>query len=76
MEQVDVRDRSIKDLLKEWKVVRDYTLALANQCTEAQSEFMGTASNWKVSTRTMFWVIIGHQKHHEAVLQARYFNQN
>lgn len=72
MEQVDVSNRTIKDLLKEWKAVRDNTLFLAKQCTEEQSRFLGTASNWKVSVRAYFYIIIGHQLHHMKVLKERY----
>ncbi len=72
MEEAKVDDRSIKDLLKEWKAVRDNTLALAEQCSEEQSKFLITASNWKVSVRALFFIIIGHQLHHIKVLQERY----
>lgn len=72
MEEVDVSRRTIKDLLKEWKVVRDNTLFLLAQCTEAQSTFLGTASGWKVTPRAMFYVIVGHQVHHMNVLKERY----
>lgn len=75
MEGVDVSNRTIKDLLKEWKVVRDNTLFLLKQCTEQQSAFLGTASGWKVTPRAMFFVIIGHQIHHMNVLKERYFVQ-
>jgi len=72
MEVTKVNDRSIKDLLKEWKAVRDNTLALAVQCSEEQSAFLLTASNWKVSVRALFFIIIGHQLHHIKMLQERY----
>lgn len=72
MEVTKVDDRSIKDLLKEWKAVRDNTLALAAQCSEEQSTFLLTASNWKVSVRALFFIIIGHQLHHIKMLQERY----
>lgn len=72
MEQVDVSKRTLKDLLKEWKAVRDNTLFLAQQCSEEQSQFLGTASNWKVSVRAYFYVIIGHQLHHMKVLRENY----
>lgn len=72
MEQVDVSNRTIKDLFKEWKAVRDNTLFLHDQCSEEQSKFLGTASNWKVSVRAYFFVIIGHHLHHVAVLKERY----
>lgn len=72
MEEAHVDGRSIKDLLKEWKTVRDNTLFLLKQCTEAQSQFQITAANWKVSVRALFFIIIGHQLHHMAILKAKY----
>jgi len=72
MEQVDVTRRSMKDLLKEWKAVRDNTLFLLSQCTEEQSKFVGTASNWKVSVRAYFYIIVGHHLHHDRVLREKY----
>jgi hypothetical protein len=72
MEEVDVSKRTVKDLLKEWKAVRDNTLFLLAQCSEQQSKFLGTASGWKVTARAMFFVIIGHQIHHMNVLRERY----
>lgn len=72
MEQVNVSNRTVKDLLKEWKTVRENSIFLAKQCSEEQSKFMGTASNWKVSARTMFWVIVGHQLHHMEIVKERY----
>ncbi|HOY08076.1 MAG TPA: DinB family protein [Saprospiraceae bacterium] len=74
MEQVDVSNRTIRDLLKEWKAVRDNTVFLCEQCTEEQSKFLGTASNWKVSVRAYFFIVIGHHLHHVAVLRERYLS--
>lgn len=73
MEEAPVNARSIKDLLKEWKAVRENTLALLAQCSEEQSKFLITASNWKVSVRALFFIIIGHQLHHMKVMRERYF---
>ena len=72
MEQVDVSNRSIKDLLKEWKAVRDNSIFLCQQCTEEQSTFVGTASNWKVSVRAYFFIMVGHHLHHLGILKERY----
>ncbi|MCB9353389.1 MAG: DinB family protein [Lewinellaceae bacterium] len=72
MEEVDVSTRTIKDLLKEWKTVRDNTLFLLAQCSDEQSTFLGTASGWKVTPRALFFVIIGHQLHHMNVLKEKY----
>jgi uncharacterized damage-inducible protein DinB len=74
MELVDVSNRTLPDLLKEWKAVRDNTLFLLDQCTEEQSRFQGIASNWKVTPRAYFFIITGHQLHHFQVLQRHYLN--
>jgi hypothetical protein len=76
MEQVDVSGRTTDDLLKEWKAVRDNTIFLCQQCTEKQSLFCGTASNWKVSVRAYFFIIIGHHLHHIGVLRERYLSHD
>jgi DinB superfamily len=74
MEQVNVSGRTIGELLQEWKAVRDNTIYLCQQCTEQQSQFCGTASNWKVSVRAYFFIIIGHHLHHVGVLRDRYLS--
>lgn len=70
MEQVEAGERSMASLLKEWKSVRDNTLFLLEQCSEEQSRFIGRASNWDVSVRALFYIIIGHQMHHMNVLRS------
>ena len=75
MEYADVSNRSIKDLLKEWKAVRDNTIFLHNQCTDEQAQNIGTAGNWKSSARAYFYIIIGHHLHHLAVLKERYLSE-
>lgn len=72
MEQVDVSQRSVRDLLKEWKNVRDNTIYLCLQCTEEQSRFIGTASNWKSSVRAYFFIVIGHHLHHLHIIREHY----
>ena len=75
MEEVDVSNRTIKDLLKEWKMVRENTIYLLRQCSEKQSAFPGTASGWKATPRALFFIIIGHQIHHINVLKESYLPQ-
>jgi DinB superfamily len=72
MEFADVNQRTTKDLLKEWKVVRDNTLFLLNNCSEAQSLQRGTASNFNSSVRAYFYIIAGHHTHHLNVFKAKY----
>lgn len=72
MEHADVRQRSVADLLKEFKTVRESTLMLLAQCSEEQSAMTGVASTFKVSVRANFYIIIGHHLHHMQVLKERY----
>jgi hypothetical protein len=72
MEYSDVSNRTIKDLLKEFKMVREHTLLLLKHCSEAQSKQTGTASGFKFSVRAYFYIIAGHHIHHLGVYRARY----
>ncbi|MDX2135241.1 MAG: DinB family protein [Saprospiraceae bacterium] len=72
MEQSNAANRTIKDLLREWKAVRDNTLFLLDQITDEQSVFPGTASNWKTTPRALFYIIAGHQLHHHKVFRELY----
>jgi len=74
MEYADVSDRTVKDLMKEWKVVRENTIHLISQCSEKQSQHAGTAGNFKVSARACFYIIIGHHLHHLEILKERYLS--
>ena len=74
MEEADVSQRTIADLFKEWKTVRDNTLFLLQHCTEGQSAFIGTASGWKVSPRALFYIIAGHHIHHLNLLRDKYLS--
>ena len=76
MEEVDVTHRTIKDLMKEWKIVRDNTLYLLKQCTEEQAAFAGTASGWKATPRALFFIIAGHQIHHLTSLREKYLTDD
>ena len=64
--------RSIKDLLTELSVVRQSTLALFKTFSDEQLMRSGLASNNRMSVRTLGFVIIGHQNHHQQVFSERY----
>ncbi len=75
MEEVDVSNRTLKDLLKEWKAVRENTVFLLKQCTEKQSTFLGTASGLKCTPRALFFVLIGHHIRHNRLLRELYLTK-
>ncbi len=72
MEEVDVSRRTLRDLALEWKAVRDNTLFLLQQCTEAQSTFPGLASGWRSTPRALFFIIAGHHLHHLEIIRRHY----
>jgi hypothetical protein len=72
MEQADVSNRTVKDLLKEFKIVREHSLLLLKQCTEEQSKQKGTASGHLVSVRAYFYILLGHHLHHMNVYKSAY----
>ncbi len=72
MEEVDASKRTLKDLLREWKVVRDNTLFLIRQCTEEQARFPGLASGLRSTPRALFYIIAGHHLHHLDILRVHY----
>ena len=72
MEQTDVSKKSLAELLKELKTVRENSISIFKNMTEAQSKFIGSASGWPVSARTMGWCVLGHCVHHLTILRERY----
>lgn len=72
MEYSDVSNRTIKDLLKEYKLVRDHTLMLLKFTSEEDSKRTGMASNAVLSVRALFFVIAGHHIHHLNIFRERY----
>ncbi len=72
MEEVDASTRTLKDLLQEWKAVRDNTLFLLRQCTETQARFPGIASGLRSTPRALFYIIAGHHLHHLDTLRTYY----
>jgi uncharacterized damage-inducible protein DinB len=71
-ENADVSKRTIKDMIAEWKAVQANTLFLLKQCTEEQAALVGKASNWPITPRALFYIIVGHRLHHLTVLRQKY----
>lgn len=69
----DASNRSIEDLLKEFKNVRESSIFLFESFTKQMLLNEGICSNVKVTPLAFGLVNIGHAKHHLTVLQERYF---
>ena len=69
---VDVSDRSMESLLKEFDVVSDGATFLFEHLTEIQSQFLGNNITYPISARAIDYMLIGHVIHHTNVIKERY----
>ena len=67
-------ERSLDDLINEFKAIRASTVALFNSFTDKMLLAKGTASNSPVSVRAIGFIIMGHEIHHCQVIKERYLN--
>ncbi|WP_397362800.1 DinB family protein [Olleya sp. R77988] len=68
----NAKNRTIGDLLEEYKLVRLSTLALFKSFTGKSLLCKGVAGSGEVSVRALGFLIIGHEKHHQNVIVERY----
>lgn len=69
---VDVTNRSMESLLKEFESVRESVAFLFENLTEAQSKFKGNNIEHAITARALGYILIGHVKHHNNVVKERY----
>ncbi|MEN9697864.1 MAG: hypothetical protein RLZ56_1285 [Bacteroidota bacterium] len=65
-------NRNWKDMLIEWRVVRQSTNLLFASFTEEQMKAMGKASGSPISVNALGFIIFGHALHHLHILKERY----
>lgn len=71
---VDVSNRSMKDLLLEFEYVRKATTKLFEYITPAQSMFLGNGQGHPISPRAVGYIMIGHTLHHMNIVSSRYLS--
>ncbi len=64
--------RNWKEMIAEWKIVRQSTNILFSSFTEEDLKQKGTASNLPISVNALGFIIFGHALHHLHVLKERY----
>lgn len=69
---VDVSDRSMSDLISEFKIVRTGTEYLFRNMTDEQSQRYCNVVTHPMSARAIAFFIIGHVLHHTGVVRERY----
>ena len=65
-------NRNWKDMLVEWRVVRQSTNMLFTSFTEEDMKQKGTASGQPISVNALGFIIFGHALHHLHILKERY----
>ncbi len=68
----NANDRSIDQLLEEYKVLRSSTMLLLKSLSEEKLSKIGMASGSPISARAVGFIIIGHENHHREVIEQRY----
>ena len=68
----DASHRNWKDMLIEWRTVRQSTNLLFASFTEEQNKALGSASGFPISVNALGFIIFGHALHHLHVLKERY----
>lgn len=70
--QMGAGDRTLADIVEEFGIVRQASLALFRHLPAAAWTRRGIASGQPASVRAMAWVMAGHARHHLEVVEARY----
>lgn len=65
-------DRSLADLVAEFRAVRAATVALLRGLPADAWTRAGTANQARVSVRALAWITAGHELHHREILRDRY----
>lgn len=65
-------NRTLKELLEEFKLVRQSTIALFKSFSDETLLRIGIAADYPISVRALGYIIIGHQKHHINVYKHQY----
>ena len=67
-------DRSLSNIFKEYKTIRQATLSLFNNLNSEDFLRIGTANDHPVSVRALAYHIAGHELHHVNIIKERYFS--
>ena len=72
VETANANSRTLNSIIEEFKLVRTTTIQLFETFNEHQLLEIGTASDKTISVRALLPIIIGHQLHHQNILNERY----
>lgn len=64
--------RNLKELLEEWKTLRQSTIQLFQSFSRGMMEHVGNANGLDIGVEQLMYVIIGHELHHMHIIHTRY----
>ncbi len=68
----NANNRSVEELVNDFKITRDNSISLFNSFTEEMLTRIGEASGSPMSTRAVGYILAGHQIHHVNIIKERY----
>ena len=66
-------NRDFNKMIEEFEAVREANLFLFRSLSEDDLQQKGEANNASLSVRALLFIIVGHVKHHQKVIEERYF---
>lgn len=70
--EANFKERTITNLLEEYRIVRKSTISLFKNFTENMLNQKGTANNKSVTVLALLYIIAGHEQHHLKILKEKY----
>jgi hypothetical protein len=65
-------NRTIEDIIEEYRAIRLSTISLFKQFTDQDFEFRGISSGQEITLGASGFIICGHQRHHREVIKSNY----
>lgn len=76
IENAHANRRSFAELLNEFKLLREANLLFFKNLEMGDWVRTGIANNVEISVRSLAWIMVGHIRHHTAILRERYLTNN
>jgi len=68
--------RTFSELLNEFRLLREANVLFFKNLETGDWVRTGTANNVEISVRSLAWIMVGHIRHHIAILRERYLANN
>lgn len=75
IEQIKIAEQPLPDLLNEYSIVRNSTIALFKTMNDEMLDNKGIANNVYFTARTLGFMTVGHNFHHCNFIRTKYLNE-